>query len=292
MIAAGSRRRMLSIGARVRVVAAALLVGALAPLATAAAPARIVSLNACTDELLMLLADPGQVAGVSPYSREVGRAWAATHARAVPQLSGEAEDVLMLKPDVVVAGGFTKRATRDFLKAKGLRVIEFDLARSFADVSAQLTLMGDIVGHPERAAAETARLDAALARAQAAASQRRWRVLPVSRRGWVSGDGLTGAVLAASGLANAASELGLARGGFATIEAIVKARPDFILVSSQSDFAEDQGRALLLHPALEALYPPEKRIVIPERLTVCGGPRLAEALERLTSELLRVAGGR
>jgi len=29
--------------------------------------------------------------------------------------------------------------------------------------------------------------------------------------------------------------------------------------------------------------------VIPEKLTVCGGPRLSEALDRLASELERVA---
>jgi len=45
---------------------------------------------------------------------------------------------------------------------------------------------------------------------------------------------------------------------------------------------------LLLHPALEQFYPASKRIVIPERLTVCGGPMLADALDRLASELERV----
>ena len=45
----------------------------------------------------------------------------------------------------------------------------------------------------------------------------------------------------------------------------------------------------MLHPALERFYPASKRIVIPEKLTVCGGPRLPEALERLASELERVA---
>ena len=52
--------------------------------------------------------------------------------------------------------------------------------------------------------------------------------------------------------------------------------------------AEDQGRALLLHPALQTLYPPARRIVIPERLTVCGGPMLVEALDRLAAEIARV----
>ena len=64
--------------------------------------------------------------------------------------------------------------------------------------------------------------------------------------------------------------------------------PDFLLVSDGGDFAEDEGRAFMLHPALERFYPASKRLVIPEKLTLCGGPMLAEALDRLASELERV----
>ena len=65
-------------------------------------------------------------------------------------------------------------------------------------------------------------------------------------------------------------------------------KPDFLVVSDAGDRAEDDGRAFLLHPALERFYPREKRIVIPERMTECGGVLLADALDRLTAELKRV----
>ena len=74
---------------------------------------------------------------------------------------------------------------------------------------------------------------------------------------------------------------------FASLEAIVNLKPDLLLLSDGGEGAEDQGKAFLLHPALQRLYPPEKRIVVPERLTVCGGPMLSEALDRLTAELAR-----
>jgi iron complex transport system substrate-binding protein len=190
----------------------------------------------------------------------------------------------------VVASRFTKRATRELLEDKGLRVIEFDVAHSLQDAREQIRRMGELAAQPERAADHVARLDAAVERAKAAASRRAYRVLALSRRGWVSGgDSLTTSLLAAAGLANAAGSLGLRSGGIATLEAIVAARPDLLLVSEDSAFAEDQGRAFLLHPALERLYPPAKRLVVPERLTVCGGPMLAETLDRLTAEIERVS---
>ena len=73
------------------------------------------------------------------------------------------------------------------------------------------------------------------------------------------------------------------------MEEIIRLRPDFLVVSDASERAEDEGRAFLLHPALEHCYPRSKRIVIPERMTECGGVMLADALNALASELKRVA---
>jgi iron complex transport system substrate-binding protein len=250
---------------------------------------RIASINVCTDQLLMVLANPEQILGLSPYSRDPVRSWDATKAIRFPQLSGAAEDVLIVEPDVVVAGRFTRLPTRQLLKDKGVHLVEFDSARSLDDVRNSIRMMGEVTQHPDRALAEISRLDAAIAHAHQVAARKPYRVLAVSRRGWLSGrDSLTSSLLANAGLSNAAGDLGIRSGGFASLETIVSLKPDFILVSQDIGFAEDEGSAFLLHPALERLYPASKRIVIPERLTVCGGPMLAEALERLASELERV----
>ncbi|KJC57343.1 iron ABC transporter [Bradyrhizobium sp. LTSPM299] len=254
-----------------------------------AAGPRIVSMNVCSDQLLLSLADPDQILGLSKFSRDAWQSWAAGEARRYPILSGGAEDVLVVRPDIVVVSLFDKRTTRDLLKAKGLHLVEFTVPRTLDEVKDQIREMGDVIQHPDRASAEIARLDAAMARARAAVTDHHYSVLPLARRGWVSGaDSLVSSLLTQTGLVNAAGELGLDSGGFASLEAIVKLRPDFILVSEAGDRAEDDGRAFLLHPALERFYPPDKRIVLPERLTVCGGVMLADALDRLTAELKRV----
>src|SRR5258708_34528442 len=198
----------------------------------------------------MTLAAPEEILGLSPYSRDVARSWDAAKAGKFPRLSGEAEDVLVLNPDIVVAGRFTKRATRELLKEKGLRVVEFDAARSLDDVKKQILQMGDLVQHPDRAATEIKRLDAAIAHAREVVSRKPWRVLALSRRGWGSGgDSLTSPLLATAGLSNAAAAPGYKPGGFASLEAIVSPRPHFPLVSEAGAFAQDQGRAFMLPPA-------------------------------------------
>jgi iron complex transport system substrate-binding protein len=260
----------------------------LAPASAANLP-HIASMNLCTDQLLISLADPGQILGLSRYARERFESFAADDAGKFRILSGGAEDILLLHPDVVVASLYDKRSTRELLKEKKLHLAEFAVPRNLDEVKAQIREMGDLVGHPDRASAEVSRLDDAIARARKAVSQHRYKVLPLSRRGWVSGsDSLLSSLLAETGLFNAAGDLGIAFGGYASLEAVVNLQPDFIVVADASERAEDDGHAFLLHPALERLYPPSRRIVIPERLTVCGGVMIADALDRLVSELKRV----
>src|SRR5258706_1931932 len=83
---------------------------------------RIASMNVCTDQLLIPLADPAQILGLSRFSRDARQSFAADDARRYPILSGGAEDVLVLKPDVVVASLFDKRSTRERLEEKGLHL--------------------------------------------------------------------------------------------------------------------------------------------------------------------------
>jgi iron complex transport system substrate-binding protein len=271
---------------RLRWLSAAVVLAATASQVPAADLPRIVSMNVCSDQLLLSLADPEQILGLSRFSRD---AWVAGDARRYPRLSGGAEDVMVLKPDIVVANLYDKRSTRELLKAKGLRLAELSVPRTLDEVREQIRELGDITGHRDRAAQQIAQLDAALARARRAVADRHYRVLPLSRRGWVAGsDGFIGALLAETGLFNAAGDLGFTFGGYASLEAIVNLKPDLLLVSQAGGVAHDDGQAFLLHPALERFYPPEKRIVIPERLTECGGVTLAEALDVLTAELKRV----
>jgi iron complex transport system substrate-binding protein len=249
----------------------------------------IVSMNVCTDQLVLALAEPTQILGLSRFSRGGWQSTAATDVSRYPVLSGGAEDVLVLHPDVVVASLFDKRSTRELLRAKGLHLAELSVPRTLDEAKSQIREMGDIVGQPDRAAAEIAKLDAALARARRAVADRHFRVLPLTRRGWVSGsDSFVSSLLTETGLFNAAGDLGFSFGGFASLEAIVSLKPDLIVVSQAGEYAGDDGQAFLLHPALARFYPPARRIVIPERLTECGGVMLAEALDMLSAELQRV----
>src|SRR5205085_10954168 len=124
-----------------------------------------------------------------------------------------------------------------------------------------------LLGHPERGERLIAEIETARARLHAAAKPSFRTALLVTRGGYTAGaDSLAAALLAEAGLkAPAGSPPGY--GGYVPLERLLTLRPDMIVLNSLQDSARDQGSYNLSHPALAALYPPQRRIVLPPRYT-------------------------
>jgi iron complex transport system substrate-binding protein len=275
--------------ARNALVVAAVL--GLAQPALAQPPSQIVSINLCADELLLSLADANQIAALSPYSIDENLSYMAAEAANFRHDASEAETVVEIGADLVFAGRFTKLATRAMLSRLGFRVVLLDAARTVAQSIEQIREVAGLVGHPERGEALVAEIEAAMARAELAAT-----ALPTApsaavyqRRGYVTGaETLSGELLATVGFRNIGGELAGKTGRFVALEKLVADRPDYLVVAAAKARPEDQGSALLAHPALVELYPPEKRVVLPEKLTVCAGPSLPAAFDHLAAEVARI----
>jgi iron complex transport system substrate-binding protein len=66
-----------------------------------------------------------------------------------------------------------------------------------------------------------------------------------------------------------------------SIEEMVAARPDYLIVESATDRVTDQGTEMLHHPALRGI----PRLSIPQAWTVCGGPAYVTAARSLSQQL-------
>jgi len=256
-------------------------------------PERVVSLNMCTDQLLLALADPNQIVGLSRFAGNDRLSYAAEEAAAYPQLPAAAEALIALEPDLVLTGLFTNRAAKDMLARFGYRVEEVPFSRSLEEAYAAIRLVAEMVGHPQRAQVLIDQIGAALS---AARSDEQLTALIIRRRGYATGiESLIGDLLAQLGMPLASEGLVGALGGFADLETIIRAEPDVLITPTLSREGEDQGSALLAHRALNERYPPSRRIAMPERLTLCAGPSLIEAIETIAHErdqaVQRLAGG-
>jgi iron complex transport system substrate-binding protein len=252
-------------------------------------PTRVVSINACTDQLLFKLAGRDQIAALSVYAADPFYSIYAAEVQAsgIPQIRGTAEEVLKLRPDLVFAGPWTNAATRERIKRLHIPLIELNPAASIAATVSAIKRMARVLGREKQGEALIRQLRAALpARPHLPPGVRSISALQLQRRGFTSGaQTLTGELMHRFGLVNAAEQLGIRSTGAAPLEAVLKARPDVLIVLENLSNAADQGAALLMHPALTTAYPPDRRIVLPGQLTACGGPALVEAAKTLRREM-------
>lgn len=270
---------------------AALAVLVLPSLADAAAvPKRVVSMNVCTDQIAMLVVAPGQLRSVSYLATNPHTSAMAGEAAAVAVNHGQAEEIFLMRPDLVIAGTYTTRTTVNLLKRLGFRVEEFAPAVSFDDIRVNIRRMGELLGREERAEALVARFDDRLSRLHAAPSGIRTALTFASS--YTSGSGtLSQAALDLAGLDNIAVERGISGSTRLPLEVLVATDPD-LLVSADRDYgAPALAGETFVHPAYRALARRKAAVSVPSKLWVCGGPFtlqavriLREAAERLTDQ--------
>ncbi|MEW6255752.1 MAG: ABC transporter substrate-binding protein [Pseudomonadota bacterium] len=257
--------------------------------APAQAGVRVASLNLCGDELLLRLADRSDVASVTWLARDPRGSTVADLARTVPVNRGLAEEVAAEKPDLVLAGAFTTRTTTAMLRRLNVPVMELTVPESLGEVYAQIEAVAARLGVPERGARMIADMKQAF-ETLPSATHPAPTALVLRPNGFTAGRGsLADEILTRAGLDNLAARLSPDRLGQLSLEEIVAAKPDLVIINGAEDAPPSLADELLRHPAL-APYAAQGRLVsLPPRLWACAGPQLAEAAQRLAAARRRVA---
>ncbi|WP_245417379.1 ABC transporter substrate-binding protein [Aminobacter sp. AP02] len=251
------------------------------PVAAAEQPRRVVSMNVCTDQLAMLVAAEGQLHSVSYLARDPNTSVLADRTHGLVLNHGLAEEIFLMRPDLVLAGTYTTRTTVELLRRLGIRVEEFAPDSSIADIRLNILRMGEVLGRNERAAALVAELDQGVAElAGAKASQR--TVATYYANSYTSGSGtLVDEIVKLSGLVNVADTLGLRGTARLPLEMLVLASPDLIAASDENYDAPALAQANFVHPAFRAIAENGRSVALPSRYTICGAPFTLEAARLL-----------
>ncbi|WP_425988943.1 ABC transporter substrate-binding protein [Afipia sp. DC4300-2b1] len=255
-------------------------------------PKRIVSFNLCADQLLLALADPAQIAGLSPYAVNPLLSVMTDRAAAFPRLDWDAESVVNLAPDLVL-GGPSHRPIHAMLSAMGIRVVDVELIRNLADARRQAIEVGKLVGYPERGEALARQIEQAEARLSAVALKPPLTALVIQREGYREGPAsLASGMLSIAGLrppqraaGGAGGFMAAEQGGFVSLEHLLTDGPDVLVLQDPPREAQDQGALFITHPALLTRYGANRRIDLPERYTLCGGPPLLAGLDYLAKAI-------
>ena len=243
-------------------------------------PARVVSINLCTDQMALLLAAEGQLVSVSHLAVDPVSSQVTDLVGDLPLNHGQAEEVALLAPDLVLAGMYTGQDTVRMLERLGYRVESFAPEISLADIRDNLRRMGGLLGQDAKAEALIAQMDATLSALADLPPTDKVAALYYSGGYTEGGASLGHEILTQAGLANLTDILDLPYGGVLGIEEVVLNAPD-ILVRGQAFAGYSRAEAMLSHPVLAAYVAQSGVALTTSPAWTCGTPRIAPVIRDL-----------
>ncbi len=257
-----------------KLIAASLM--ALAPACAQALPQRIVSTNLCTDEYLFRLVPATRIAALSELAgaRHPEVSNIAGRIGSIRRIRPNAEEVLNLRPDLVLLYQGVNPRLAAQLKAAGVRVFEVPWAQNLAQVRSVTRLLGGVLGVPGRAHALLLKLANNLAAARALSPRPPVSALIYEANGYAPTGAIVGALMRAAGLRDAAPALARSRQGTIPLEAVIAARPALLILNQAKERTPSLADVALDDPALAALKGRTRIVRVNLRGLLCAGPWL------------------
>lgn len=263
-------------------IAAIALAAAVLPGLAVARPQRILSMNQCTDLLVLQLVPKGRVAAVTYLARDGSSALFPGAADGVAVNYGTPEDIIRFRPDLILTGDFSLAVTRRLAKEVGAPIVEVKSTRTFDDVRRNLRQVGAAVGEPARAETLIRQMDVRLAGLAAHPPARPARVVAWDGGATVPGvDTFANRIIAAAGAVNIAAQPGSTYTSF-DVERLLEAQPDALLFGGGGKplIQAEQAR----HRVIRRLFA-GRFIAYPEVAFNCGLPQSAQAAVDLRRSL-------
>jgi len=197
-------------------------------------PMRVVSICLQGDQLLLQLVPHERIVALSALATDpdISAHW--EEARGIPLIHGGAEELIRLKPDLVLFSSNSTPLTAALLKQLGVRVLELGIPTDFDELRDQLRLVGRSLGEEARAEEIVKDMDARLARLKArrpAEAERPMALFYFQDRFTPGAHTFANAILEVAGFRNLAAVDSSNFGASASAESILMARPQYLILT-------------------------------------------------------------
>jgi iron complex transport system substrate-binding protein len=218
-------------------------------------PMRIHTLSVGYDEVTFRLVDPSRIIAVGQSTANPELSNVSAEARAIPNRVGRnAEEVVALQPDLVVASPFSNRDLVEHLRAARIPLVLADLVSSVDAHAENVRFLAYLYGEEERGEALIAEVSEQLQRLQRVVAgqgaQPSPRVLLFSGTTAAGGGTNEDGLLRLAGARNAAAEAGIAGHREIGVEGLHTIDPDVIVIAVSSADRPSSAEALVQNPAL------------------------------------------
>jgi iron complex transport system substrate-binding protein len=252
--------------------ASALLIGA------SLASLRVASLNLCTDELLLALAAPEEIASVTHLAHKPQETTLWRQARRYPQNDGSLLSVVGDRPDLVLTMGGGARDRARIARRLGIHILDLPFPQRLADVELQIRAVADALGRHPAGMRWIARLDA-LKR-----SRPRRQIDTI----WLGGGGrsVQATGLAADWMRLAGFRQRPLNGDRVSLEQLLVRPPAVVLRSDYRSGEYSGAQRWLMHPLAKATGR-SRRMPTDGRAWTCMGPPMVDEIVRLRGQVRR-----
>jgi iron complex transport system substrate-binding protein len=241
-----------------------------------AAPSRLASLNLCTDELLLMLGEPRQIASVTHLAQSSAETPLWRLGRRHRKNDGSLLSVAGLRPDLVLSMGGGARDRMRIAERLGIRMLDLPFPQTVHDIERSIALVGVALGRQ----AQATKLLAAIAQLK------RSRPSGMRETIWLGGGGRS---VGASGLA--AEWMMLAgfrqralQGDRVSLEQLLVAPPEVLLRSDYRSGQYSGEQRWLAHPLAKGTRR-SRTIATDGRRWTCMGPLMIGEVMRLRKVL-------
>jgi iron complex transport system substrate-binding protein len=243
---------------------------------SAVRPKRIVSLDYCADQFVLKLADRSDIIALSPDATRAF-SYLRDEAKGVAQVRASAEDVLALKPDLIVRsyGGGPNAAA--FFERAGVKVHQIGWGEDFDAVRTNVTDAARAMGQIERGQAVITEFDQRLA---AIAKSPPLSTLYLTPGGVTTGSGsMVDLMMRQAGLTNFQAGSGWHP---IQLENLARARPDMVASARFGEATDHQDQwSMSRHPVMTQMLEDVRVAQFDGATTACTGWFVLDGVEAM-----------
>ncbi len=249
-------------------------------------PSRIVSLSLCTDQVLLMLVEDDRIQALSHLSNDP--VYSFMHERGINNTPhhGLAEEIIPLKPDLILGSKYTTGNTVQMLKTLGYDSHLFPSPTTIEEIEAFVRDIATLVKEKSRGEELIKAMHQDITDAQ-----RLTQDMPIELaisygpNGFTAGTyTLKNTVLKMAGYRNLSGEIGIDYYGNISVEKLLVESPDAIIIDEAIPDQNSLAQAYVNHPALQKIYHGSKRPSVLTNYWLCPGPTAGKAILSLAKQ--------
>ena len=249
-------------------------------------PQRIVSLSLCTDQVLLMLVEPERIQALSHLANNPAYSFMHEKAQGHSFHHGFAEEIIPLNPDLIIGSIYGKGNTNAMLNSLGYQVEKMRAPTTLAEIERFTREIANLVGEPERGEMVIASMYEKINEAKSLVKDKPKSIaISYGPNGFTAGEKtMKNTILEAAGLENLASILGIEYYGNLSVEQLLAANPDSIIVDESIENQNSLAQNYVNHPVLKHLYQGKKLLTVTTNQWLCPGPTAGDAILSLAEQ--------